>query len=415
MARVRQALLAGAALLLLAGCTTAANASYPSWVPSPNFGTNGEGPGVDLSPIIPVPQPSSGSGTGPSGPSGQSQPNDPSGSPRASSSPGSGDPLVVATHLNAPTGVTLLPDGTALVGERTSGRIVRVQPRPNQPVLTVRTLTGIDLSGDGGLLDLALSPTYDEDSLIYAYITTKTDNRVVDFTLTGPVTPVLTGIPRGTSGNTGRIAFGATGELYIGTGDAGHPSLASNPNSLAGKVLRVTDIGTIPSDNPSRTPVWTSGHRVVNGLCTAAKTATMFEVEPGAAGAGDEVNLLAAGADYGWPRTTATTREPVTRLPSAYPTPGGCALQSGSLWVTSLDGEALLSARVVGAEPRVSVGAFTPVLKNKYGRLRTVVAAPDGALWITTSNKDGKGKPVADDERVIRYLPSGGGGGGSRA
>src|SRR5206468_10003819 len=101
------------------------------------------------------------------------------------------DPLVVATKLTAPVGLTLLTDGTALVGERTTGRIVRVQPRAGQPVPTVRTLTGLDTSGDGGLLDLALSPTYAEDGLIYAYVTTRTDNRVVEFTLTGPVTPVF--------------------------------------------------------------------------------------------------------------------------------------------------------------------------------------------------------------------------------
>src|SRR5439155_11934034 len=121
----------------------------------------------------------------------------------------------------------MLPDGTALVGERTTGRIVRVQPVAGKPVPTVRQLSGLDTSGDGGLLDLALSPTYSEDGLIYAYVTTATDNRVVDFTLKGPVTPVVTGIPKGRIGNTGRIAFGADGDLYIGTGDAGRPALAA--------------------------------------------------------------------------------------------------------------------------------------------------------------------------------------------
>ena len=114
---------------------------------------------------------------------------------------------------------------------------MRVQPIAGQPVTTVRTITGLDSSGDGGLLDLALSPAYDEDHLIYAYVTTATDNRVVDFTLTGPVTPVFTGIPKGATGNAGRIAFDVDGSLLIGTGDAGQPALAQDPASLAGKVL----------------------------------------------------------------------------------------------------------------------------------------------------------------------------------
>ena len=134
----------------------------------------------------------------------------------------------MATHLAAPVGLAVLPDGTALVGERTTGRIVRVQPMPGQPVRTVRTLAGLDATGDGGLLDLALSPHYDEDNLIYAYVTTPTDNRVVDFTLTGAGDAGAHRHPEGQDGNVGRIAFGADGDLYVGTGDAGRPSLAAS-------------------------------------------------------------------------------------------------------------------------------------------------------------------------------------------
>ncbi len=398
MRRAPLALLCGAALVL-AACTTSADATDPTWVPSPDFGTNGEGPGVDLTPIIPKPSPSP-SQTQP-GIGGQS-----GGTPSPSQS-GQGDPAVVATKLTAPVGLTLLPDGSALVGERTTGRIVRVQPRPNEPVPTVRTLTGLDTSGDGGLLDLALSPTYDEDNLIYAYITTRTDNRVVDFTLTGPVTPVLTGIPRGTSGNTGRIMFGSDGNLFVGTGDTGRASLAANPKSLAGKVLRVSDIGASARGNPGGTPVWTSGHREVDGLCAAPQSTTVFEVENGPP---DEVNLLSPAKTY------AGSAGAVASLPTADSGPGGCAVQSGALWVTSLDGKALLSARILGAGDKTRLDKFgDPALVNRYGRLKTVVAAPDGALWLTTSNRDGKGKPVPDDERVIRYVPSGGGGGGNPA
>jgi glucose/arabinose dehydrogenase len=403
MRRGPLALLSGAALLL-AACTTSANASDPTWVPSPDFGTNGEGPGVELTPIIPKPSAS----TRPTepGPSGQSVAPDPSAG-KAS------DPAVVATKLSAPVGLTLLPDGTALVGERTTGRIVRVQPKAGQPVPTVRTLTGLDTSGDGGLLDLALSPTYDEDNLIYAYITTRTDNRVVDFTLNGPVTPVLTGIPKGKTDNTGRLLFGADGRLYVGTGDAGHPSLANNPKSLAGKVLRVTDIGAAAPGNPTRTPVWTSGHRVVDGLCAMPRTTSILEVETGQL---DEVNALRAGGSYGSPTAAGNVREPIATMPTDYGAPGGCAVLNGAIWITSLDGQALLSARLLGSGDSLALTKFgTPSLHNRYGRLKTVVAATDGALWLTTSNRDGHGTPVPDDERVIRYVPTGGGSGGNPA
>jgi glucose/arabinose dehydrogenase len=243
--------------------------------------------------------------------------------------------------------------------------------------------------------------------LIYAYVTTPTDNRVVDFTLAGPVTPVLTGIPKGRTGNTGRITFGWDGDLYIGTGDAGRPQLAADPHSLAGKVLRVDPIGDPVRDNPHpSSPVFTTGHQVVDGLCALPRTRWVAEVEPGAAGRPAEVNLLGRGDDYGWPRARAGATGPMSRLPADTGTPGGCAFLAGRLWVTSLDGQELLYATVRPGLLAPSTGSFSPVLKHRYGRLRTVVAAPDGALWLTTSNRDGLGDPVPDDERVIRYLPA---------
>ena len=303
--------------------------------------------------------------------------------------------------------MSLLPDGTALVGERTTGRIVRVQPKPDQPVPTVRVLHGLDTTGGGGLLDLAVSPHYAEDDLIYAYITTPKDNRVVDFTLHGPVTPVLTGIPRGKADNAGRIAFGADGELYVGTGDAGRPALAADATSLAGKILRIDDIGRPAAGNPrASSPVFATGFRAVDGLCPTS--AAMLEVQTAASGQ-TEVNAVIGGANYGYPRAVGRQVSPVVTLPRAADDPGGCAVLDSRLWVTSLSGQALLSGapRTHGA----GFGSFSAVLHRTYGRLRTVVAASDGALWLTTSNKDGHGHPVPTDERVIRYLPQSSGGG----
>lgn len=384
-----------AAAGLLAACSVGANATTaPTWVPKPGF----SGEGGPLTPAQPPGGPS-GNGTGPNG------------APSAPGSPGpstSGpDPAVVATRLTAPTGLTLLPDGTALVGERTTGRIVQVQPMPAQPVRTVRTITGLDVSGDGGLLDLALSPTYDEDGLVYAYLTTPSDNRVVAFTLTGPATPVLTGIPKGRTGNTGRLLFDETGTLYVGTGDAGQPALAADPTSLAGKVLRVTAVGGPAAGNPSPTSaVYTRGHQVVDGLCLSA-TGQVLEVEPGPNNAATEVNILRPGADYGYPKAGAAARSPDGRLPDGQTSVGGCAIVGVQLYVTSRDATSLLVANITTRSGTTAISDFQTVLDGRYGRLLTVVAAPDGALWLTTSNKDGHGHPVATDERVLRITPSG--------
>ena len=385
------------AALVLAGCTGAA-AHAPDWRPQKSF--QGEGSEPSIVPALPVP-------------SGRTVPNQPVPGPfgpSGSTSPSGGakqDPNVVATRLTAPLGIALLPDGTALVGERTTGRIVRVQPRPGRPVSTVRTVPGLDATGDGGLLDLAISPHYGQDKLVFAYLTTATDNRVVTFTLTGPVTAVLTGIPKGATGNTGRIAFGPDGYLYVGTGDAGQPAAASDPTSLAGKVLRVSDVGAPAPGNPNpSSPVFTSGHRDVDGLCLDPGSGSMLEVESRASG--DPVNLLTPAATFGWPAHSNTDRVPLRTLPAADRGPGGCAVAASQLYVTSLDGRALLTAQLSASGSPLSVGVFTASLIGRYGRLRTVVAAPDGALWLTTSNRDGLGSPVSDDERVLRILPAGG-------
>jgi glucose/arabinose dehydrogenase len=382
---------------LLAACSAGADAKTPpSWVPKPGF--SGEG-----GPNTPAPTPGAPS-PNPRAPNGQ--PGSPGSSGPSSSGP---DPAIVATRLTTPTGLALLPDGTALVGERTTGRIVRVQPRPGQPVTTVRTLTGLDVTGDGGLLDLAVAPTFGEDGLIYAYITTATDNRVVAFTRSGPSTPVLTGIPKGRTGNTGRLLFDDAGSLYVGTGDAGQ-SAAARATSLAGKVLHISAIGRPAPGNPTPgSPIYTRGHQVVDGLCLDA-AGQVVEVEPGVNNAATEVNVLVAGADYGFPTAASRSRGPDAHLPDGNTGVGGCATIGAQLFVTSRDATSVLSAAITTRSGVATVGDFSLVLEKRYGRLLTVVAAPDGALWLTTSNKDGHGRPVAADERVLRITPSGGGG-----
>jgi glucose/arabinose dehydrogenase len=384
----RGAVRAAAALVglaLLGGCTTVAGLTSP---PPPTWEPKPEGPAPNDAPSQQAP----GGGAAPGEP----------GAPGGPGQPGQADdPNVVATNLRLPWGLAVLPDNTAIVGERRTGRILQVRSIRTPPKVLM-TVTGIDPSGDGGLLDLALSPSYRDDSLVFAYITTRTDNRVVRFELGGRVTPVLVGIPRGKTGNGGRLAFDGDGRLYVGTGDTGRPALAADPRSLAGKVLRVTSFGRPAPGNPSpASPIYTSGHRGVNGLCVDGADHS-YATEAGAGT--DELNQLDAGKDFGWPASPrrAGTVPPARALAPAVGGLTGCAVLQRGLFVASLTGQRLwvfpLADGGKPANPRA-------MLAGTYGRIRTVVAAPDGALWLTTSNRDGQGKPTPQDDRVIRLVP----------
>jgi glucose/arabinose dehydrogenase len=378
--RSRSALIAGLACLvlaclLLAGCGGAANGAG-TFAPQPDFLGNN-----DPNPQLPnpgIPQPSLSASEPPGG-------TVPSGSP--SSGAAQADANVVASKLVEPTGLVVLPDGTALVGERRSGRIYRVRPDGSGPATVVQTLAGVDGSGDGGLLDLAISPSYAEDGLIYAYLTTASDNRVVHFPLGSAPSTVIGGIPRGATGNTGRITFDATGALLTGTGNAGQPALADSPTSLAGKVLRTDDIGKALPDNPNPASViYAHGFGTVAGLCVDPTSGTRLVVD------GNQVLLLRPGIDY-------ASVTPAATLPAALAGGGGCVLAGGRLLVATATGQALAVAPVSKANV---VGKFDAAISKTYGRLRTVVLAPDGAIWLTTRNRDGHGRPVPDDDRVIR-------------
>jgi glucose/arabinose dehydrogenase len=189
---------------------------------------------------------------------------DPGGDPGIGA--GFGEPEVVAGGLEAPWGLAFLPDGDALVSERDSGRILQVGPGAEPRV--VATVPGVDAGGEGGLLGLAVSPEFAGDQLVYAYLTAQGDNRIVRFRLGGgQVEVLLEGIPKAGIHNGGRIAFGPDGMLYAGTGDAAERGNAQDLGSLGGKILRLRPDGGIPADNPDPgSPVWTLGHRNVQGL-----------------------------------------------------------------------------------------------------------------------------------------------------
>ena len=317
-------------------------------------------------------------------------------------------PEVVATGLEVPWGMAFLPDGSALVAERIRSRIMRVQPGA-QPVEVAR-VPGVVPAGEGGLLGIAISPTFAADNLVYAYFTAGTDNRIVRFRLDDPGSPqaILTGIPKGTIHDGGRIAFGPDGNLYAGAGDAGQTANAQNPNSLGGKILRIRPDGSVPPGNPFGTVVYTLGHRNVQGLAWDAAQ-RLYATEFGQ-NTFDEVNAIVAGGNYGWPTVEGRGTDPRFVNPlvvwtTAEASPSGAAIANDTLFAAALRGTRLWLVPLDG-----SGGAGTPTveLSGTFGRLRTVTLGPDGWLWVATSNRDGRGTPVADDDRVIRFPPAGG-------
>jgi glucose/arabinose dehydrogenase len=321
---------------------------------------------------------------------------------------------VVATGLEVPWDLVFTPDGEALVTERDSARLLSVDSSGNVEELQRLPEAG---GGEGGLLGIALSPDYESDGLIYAYYTTEEDNRVVRFRLGEDPEPILTGIPFRSYHNGGRIAFGPDGFLYVGTGDGGEPSNAQDLNSLGGKILRITPEGEAPEDNPfPDSPVYSYGHRNVEGLAWDAD-GQLYASEFGS-DRYDEVNRIEPGQNYGWPEVEGEGGEPdytdpISTWSTSEASPSGAAILKGgaipqwegdffmaglrgqNLWRLDLDE----SGDVIDREP---------LLQNEAGRLRHVVQAPDGSLWVLTSNRDGRGTPAPDDDRILRLAPANG-------
>lgn len=308
----------------------------------------------------------------------------------------------VASDISVPWGVAFLPDGDALVAERTTGRILRVTPRGEQS--EERTLPDVADLGEGGLLGLAVSPAYDTDGFVYAYYTTEDDNRIVRFTLDGPPEVLLDGIANEEIHNGGRIAFGPDGMLYAGVGDAGNSDNAQDPDSLNGKILRMTPDGAAPTDNPfPGSLVYSIGHRNVQGLAWDDSGA-MYGVEFGQ-NRFDEVNLIVAGGNYGWPIVEGRGElegrfvNPLVTWTTDEASPSGAAVIGETLYVAALGGRRLWTIPVTGPG---QLGEPVAVLDGVYGRLRTVVEAPDGALWLTSSNTS-RGEPLDGDDHVYRF------------
>ncbi|MCW2615309.1 MAG: glucose sorbosone dehydrogenase [Frankiales bacterium] len=322
----------------------------------------------------------------------------PSARPAASVAPSGAGPSVLVSGLEAPWGLAFLPGGDALVSERDSARVLRVPAAGGAPV-EVTTVEQARPAGEGGLLGLAVSPSFATDDLVFAYVTTEEDNRIVGFPLSSPqdVEPVLTGIPKGRIHNGGRLAFGPDGLLYAGTGDTGDTDLSQDEGSLGGKVLRMTLDGD-PAE-AAGSLVFSKGHRNVQGLAFDDR-GRLFATEFGQ-NRFDEVNLLTDGGNYGWPEVEGAGTgggrytAPLVTWETSQASPSGAAIVGDSLYVAALRGERLWQVPLAGGDP-------TPLLQGEYGRLRAAAAAPDGSLWVLTSNRDGRGDPVDADDRLLR-------------
>jgi len=314
-----------------------------------------------------------------------------------------GQPSVLVGGLAVQWAIAFLPGGDALVTERDSARLLRVTPRGG--VSTVGTVPGAEPYGEGGLLGVAVSPSFGRDRQVYLYVSTAADNRIVRFRYVGsgigPLHPVVTGIPRAAVHNGGRLAFGPDGMLWATTGEHGEPGLAQDRDSLAGKILRMTPDGRPAPGNPFGTLVWTYGHRNVEGMAWDG-AGRMYATEFGQ-DRFDEINRIEKGRNYGWPLIEGaghdgTHADPALAWTTDRASPSGAAIAGGSLWVAALRGERLWQIPLGRSG---ELGAPVAHFAGDYGRLRAVVRAPDGSLWCTTNNRDGRGSPGSSDDKIL--------------
>jgi glucose/arabinose dehydrogenase len=318
----------------------------------------------------------------------------------------SGRTTVLETRLDAPWSVLPLPSGSTLISERDSG--VVLERLPQGGTRKAGTVPGVVHQGEGGLLGLAVQAE-SAPRFLYAYETTANDNRVVRMPLTGvpgsyaigTPTPVITGIPKASNHDGGRLAFGPDGMLYITAGDAADSANAQNVASLGGKILRVTPEGQVPGDNPfPGSPVWSYGHRNPQGIGWDSR-GTMWAAEFGQ-NTWDELNIIRPGSNYGWPIVEGIGgdpkyTDPVHQWSTDEASPSGLAIVGDTVFLAALRGERLWTVWPTDGGAPVAVGAF---FDGDFGRIRDVVSRGD-RLWILTNNTDGRGSPRTGDDKLI--------------
>lgn len=322
-----------------------------------------------------------------------------------------GEPSELTTGLEAPWGLTFLPDGSALVSQRLSGEILRIPAGGGEPE-TVGVVPDVEVSAEGGMLDIVTSPEFDTDRTVFASVSGADQNRIVALTIAEGYDSLsvdrvlLDGIQTANRHHGGRIVIGPDGHLWIGTGDAFEPENAATEDSLNGKILRIAVDGSIPEDNPTPdSPIYSSGHRNVQGIAFGPD-GTPYASELGHR-TWDEVNVLRPGANYGWPETEgiagSTGEPPIATIHPDEASPSGVAYAEGSLWIGALGGQRLWQLPVEGGQATADPIAH---FIEDYGRIRTVEVAPDGSLWLMTSNTDratwGGTDPRPGDDRILR-------------
>ncbi|MFD3653199.1 PQQ-dependent sugar dehydrogenase [Streptomyces sp. NPDC058620] len=330
--------------------------------------------------------------------------------------PAEGSAKVVSTlteGLASPWGLAALPGGDLLVASRDDGTITRIDGRSGKKT-PLGSVPGVSPGGEGGLLGLAVSATFGADSLVYAYFTTASDNRIARMLYEerkpagqqlGAPDTILRGIPKGTVHNGGRIAFGPDRMLYAGTGETGDTGLAQDKESLGGKILRMTPDGEPVHGNPEAdSVVYSYGHRNVQGLAWDGQK-RLWAAEFGQ-DTWDELNLIEPGGNYGWPEVEGGKGEegfvdPVAQWKTAEASPSGIAFAGGSVWMAGLRGERLWRIPLSGKAGEEPLAAPQSFLDGKYGRLRTVLAAGGDRVWLVTSNTDGRATPEPGDDRIL--------------
>ena len=335
----------------------------------------------------------------------------------------------VVSNLDVPWSIVWAPDGRMFFTER-PGR-VRVYEKGELAPAPLLTIPDVEESGESGLMSMALHTDFATNRWIYLAYTFSAGGqrvRVVRYRETAnglnERTVIIDDIPAARFHAGCRIRFGSDRKLYVTTGDATERSLAQRLDSLAGKTLRVNDDGTIPSDNPfvgqsnARGEIWSIGHRNAQGLDWQPDTNLMFQTEHGPSGfdgpaGGDEVNIVEKGKNYGWPVVHHEQNRPGMEAPLLVYTPA-CAPASaaiyrgsqfpefkGNLFFGCLRGVRLIRVVLDGRR----VVSQEDLLSGKYGRIRDVAEGPDGYLYFSTSNKDSRGTPASNDDRIMRLVP----------
>lgn len=321
-----------------------------------------------------------------------------------------GEPETIATGLEAPWSVIPLSDalgGGYVVSQRGDGEIIHVTTEGAQ--IPVGTVPGVVSGGEAGLHGLALLEA-SEETYLYAYHGADEDNRVVRFPIDtgtelalGDPEPIVTGIPRADTHNGGRIHFGPDGYLYISTGDAQQSDSAQDPDSLAGKILRVDAAGNPAPDNPFGNLIYSLGHRNVQGFAWTSD-GVMWASEFGQ-NTWDELNVIEAGGNYGWPTVEGIAGDerfidPHIQWSPSEASPSGLAAKGDTLFLATLRGQQLWVIDTAAGQVQGESVEFVPA--GVAARFRDARIDTDGSLLILTNNTDGRGNPGAEDDRLVR-------------